>query len=90
MAAQPALFPSAGELEISLELKKLLHFRETETHYITESLAGVTIEHPKSSVQYPWQLLGGVLVGGPDPNATLETDKQDELANEDRLSGEWK
>jgi hypothetical protein len=90
MAAQPVTLPSAEEFEISSDLRKLLHFQETKTHYLTKSLAGVTIEHPKGSVQYPWQLLGGVLAGGHDPNAVLEADKQLELADEAQSSGDWR
>jgi hypothetical protein len=89
MAAHPVFYPSAGELEIGDDLRKLLHLRETETHYITESFAGVTIEHPKSTVQYPWQLLGGILVGGRDPNAELEAEKQRELVDEGHSSADW-
>jgi hypothetical protein len=85
MAAQPVAVPPQNSLEIDEKFRELLHLRETETHYITQSYAGVTIEHPKSDIKHAWQLLGGILAGGHNPNEERELEKQRELMKD----AEW-
>ena len=82
MTAQPVVLPSAPAIEIDNDLREFLHLRETSTHYITQSFAGVTIEHPKAEIKYPWELLQGILAGGPDPIEALKSEREWERAHD--------
>ena len=87
MATHSVVSMPTSILDIDDEFRELLHLEETETAYLTHSVAGVIISHPKSETKYVWQLLGGILAGASDPNEALEREKQEELADEARMSG---
>lgn len=83
MASQPVPKPSKLVLEIPAELRESLQLQETETHYAVRTFSGATLLRLKAEIEYPWQLLEGILDDGRDTSEERHREREWELAHEE-------
>ncbi len=87
MASQPITNPQSRPLEIPAELRQSLHLRETETHYLVQTLSGATIFFAKSEIEYPSELTCGILDDRKDTGEERRREREWELAHDERKFG---
>lgn len=86
----PARMPTQRvhhNLEIPRDLGALLHLQETPTHYAVQTLSGATLIRPKSVIQYPWQLLEGILDDGKNTSEEQKFEREHELKHDEAKFG---
>lgn len=87
MASEPVVRPFGQHLAIPADLCEFLHLQETETHYAVRTLSGATLMRPKSEIEYPWELMMGIMDDGKDTTEEKRREREWELAHDERKFG---
>ena len=88
MASQPVPEPKPV-LIVPQQLRELLELRETDTHYTVKTFSGATLLFEKAKVEYPWQLMCGILDDGKDTGEEKRHERDWELAHDERKFGSF-
>jgi bifunctional DNA-binding transcriptional regulator/antitoxin component of YhaV-PrlF toxin-antitoxin module len=87
MATDPVVRPVEKQIVVPADLRELLKLQETDTHYAVHTLSGATLLRSKAEIQYPWQLLEGVLDDGKDTSEERRREREQELSHDQQKFG---
>jgi hypothetical protein len=87
MASDANIPPAQLQLEIPDSLREFLRMEETPTHFAVRTLSGSKRLWPKLNVQYPWQLLRGIMDDQKNTSEERKRERNFELSIDERKLG---